>query len=426
MTTSGSERTAFRPALTQAVRSKFALIDECPFIGDRVFLDSASGSLRLKSVCDVISAESQLPDQINRDTPGSRHVMETIARGEEDVRTFLGSGGVVISALTATAALFRTIRDAVAHFPGTNVVTTSLDHPATHDALHRWAHVHGKEFRVAAACPRTGTVTPDSILDLVDSNTAVIAFIHGSNVTGAYLDAGTIIEEARQINGDVCVIIDGVQYAPYAPVDVQDLGADVYVIAPYKTYCKKGIGFALLSERFARIPHDRVLAKPGDDWHLGSDDHVNYAAWSTTVDYFNWLGSQFTESRSRRERVVAAMSAIKDHMGMLLNHLINGSNATPGLRAIDGITLHGIGESLEERSCVVAMNFEGVDASIMAAKYLERGIVVQARKSVMSARQLRALGIEEGGIVRVSAAHYTSPDSIEHFLRTTTDVTSTL
>ncbi len=368
--------------------------------------------------------EACIPDQINRDTPGSHHVMDTIRRGEEDVRVFLGSSGTVVAALTATLALSRTIRDAVAHFPGSNVVTTTLDHPATHDALYRAAQVFGKEFRAADPCPMTGTVKTESILELVDPDTSVVAFIHGSNVTGAYLDAASIVREARRINEDICVVIDGVQYAPYAPVDADQLGADVYVIAPYKTYCKKGIAFAVLSERFSRIPHDRILKKAEDDWHLGSADHINYAAWSATVDYFSWLGSHFTPSDSRRNRVTAAMSAIESNMTGLLNRAVNGSPESAGLRDITGVTLYGLEGPLTDRTCVVPLNIRGMQTREAARIYMDQGVVVQARQSVMSRRQLEGLRVAEGGIVRLSAAHYTSPKSIDRFLQITAGLTA--
>lgn len=413
----------FPAPLLQDIQSRFAFVDRCPFLGSRTFLDSASGSLRLKEIGKIMEQQACIADQINRDTPGSRHVMDTISRGEDDVRTFLGSSGTVVAALTATAALSRTIRDAVAHFQGSNVVTTTLDHPATHDSLYRAAEVFGKEFRTADPCPATGTVQVDTILQEIDANTSVVALIHGSNVTGAYLDAASIVRQARKINEDICVIIDGVQYAPYAPVDVDEIGADVYVFAPYKTYCKKGIGFAVLSERFSHIPHDRVLEKPADDWSLGSADHINYAAWSAAVDYFAWLGGHFTGSSSRRERVTAAMSAIESNMTGLLDRAVNGSSAAEGLKTLEAVTLYGLEGSLTERTCVVPMNIRGMDAKEAAKIYMEQGVVVQARKSVMSSRQLRGMQIAEEGIVRLSAAHYTSPKSIDRFLQITAELT---
>ena len=124
-----SQGQLFPASLLQDIQSRFAFVDTCPFLGRRVFLDSASGSLRLREVGKIMEREACLPDQINRDTPGSHHVMDAISRGEDDVRLFLGSPGTVVPALTSTLALSRTIRDAVAHFPGGTVWTLSLVHP---------------------------------------------------------------------------------------------------------------------------------------------------------------------------------------------------------------------------------------------------------------------------------------------------------
>jgi len=415
---------AFDRRLTSYIRSRFAHTDQCPFLGPRIFFDSASGSLRLRVAADFASAEAALPDQVNRDTPGSHHVMQTVKRGEEDVRTFLGAddSAEVVPALSATAALFRTIGDAAAHYPGSNVVTTTLDHPATHDALLRHCRLAGHQFRAVDPDRRTGTVCADDLLQRVDPDTAVLAFIHGSNVTGAFLDARRVVREARSINPDIAVIIDGVQYAPYAPVDVRDIGADVYVIAPYKTYGKKGIGFAVLSERFARIPHDRVRGKAADEWSLGSADHINYGAWSAVVDYFARLGSQLTESTCRRRRITAAMSAIEQHEKALLQRLVEGPGGRAGLRRLKGVTVYAADGSLDRRTCVVPFNIEGLNPTEAARMYREEGIVVQGRVSVMSTRQFRALGIESEGVVRVSAAHYNTAAEIDRFLAVTEDI----
>ena len=39
--------------LMEEVRSRFAYVEACPFTGKRIFLDSASGSLRLKTVLEA-------------------------------------------------------------------------------------------------------------------------------------------------------------------------------------------------------------------------------------------------------------------------------------------------------------------------------------------------------------------------------------
>jgi hypothetical protein len=74
MTRSETVEARLIPApLLKEVRSRFAHVEACPFSGKRIFLDSASGSLRLKTVLEAAQRELLLPDQFNRLTLGSKH-----------------------------------------------------------------------------------------------------------------------------------------------------------------------------------------------------------------------------------------------------------------------------------------------------------------------------------------------------------------
>ena len=41
------------PELIQAIRDRFAHVDQCPFQGERVFFENAGGALTLKSVVET-------------------------------------------------------------------------------------------------------------------------------------------------------------------------------------------------------------------------------------------------------------------------------------------------------------------------------------------------------------------------------------
>src|ERR1035437_8213814 len=101
-----------------------------------------------------------------------------------------------------------------------------LDHPCTYDGTRLAAEAYGKEWRIAPLNPATGFIDPEAILNLVGRNTSVLAFIHGSNITGALMDAEGIVRQARKIKEDLCIIVDSVQYSPHAPIDVEAIGAD--------------------------------------------------------------------------------------------------------------------------------------------------------------------------------------------------------
>ena len=420
MTRSETVEARLIPApLLKEVRSRFAHVEACPYSGKRIFLDSASGSLRLKTVLEAAARELLLPDQFNRLTLGSKHCVAVKQQGEADVRLFLGAkSGVIVPSKSSTEGLFRLIRHAVAHYPGNNVVATMLDHPCTYDGTRLAAETYGKQWRIAPLNPVTGFIDPATLLGLVDQDTSVLAFIHGSNITGALMDAEGIVREARKINENICIIVDGVQYSPHAPIDVEAIGADAYLFGGYKTYTRRGISFAHLSERFSVIPHDKVSGKGANEWAVGSQDQFDYAAWSIVTDYLQWFGAHFTESGDSRDRIVAAMLAMEAHEAVLLEQLLGGTKAQKGLRRMDHVQVYGVPEDLSNRCCLVPFSIKGMDTADSVTSYMDRGIFVNNRKSVMSKHMLDGLGAGKG-IVRLSAAHYTTPEEIDAFLEVT-------
>ena len=72
--------------------------------------------------------------------------------------------GALVTELTASQVMFRIVRAIVENTPGTNVVTTSIEHPSAYDAAEFYAKRTGKEFRVAMANNRTGGVDVEEIM----------------------------------------------------------------------------------------------------------------------------------------------------------------------------------------------------------------------------------------------------------------------
>ncbi|MGB6865878.1 MAG: aminotransferase class V-fold PLP-dependent enzyme, partial [Candidatus Aminicenantaceae bacterium] len=270
-----AQKDMFSPELLDEIRDRFLYVDWDPFSGQRVYLEASGGSLRLKTVVDTITKESALPDELFRYNPASDYVNATVEKGMEDVKLFLGAkSGHIMPAHSATHAIFRALNAITSHIPGSNIVTTELEHPAVRSSTQYFAETTGKEWRVAKLSGETSSVPVESILELVDKDTCVLAFQHGSNQTGSINDVKTIITEARKIKSELYILVDAVQYAPHGPIDVEEYGADAYAFGPYKAYCVKGIGFAHMSDRLANLPHWRLLDKPQTNWVLGSPAHM--------------------------------------------------------------------------------------------------------------------------------------------------------
>ena len=69
----------------------------------------------------------------------------------QDLREIIfgARSGSIVCELTASQVMFRIVRAIVENVPGSNVITTSLEHPSAHDAVEMFAKKTGKEFRVA-------------------------------------------------------------------------------------------------------------------------------------------------------------------------------------------------------------------------------------------------------------------------------------
>lgn len=415
-----NEHGMFSPGLLDEIRKRFLYVDWDPYSGQRVYLEASGGSLRLRSVLETLAKEAAIPDELFRFNPASEHITQWVGKGVEDVKIFLGAkSGEIIPAHSATQTMFRAINTITANIPGKNIVTTELEHPAVLGATNYFAQSTGKEWRVAKISKETSSVPVEAILENIDKETCLLAFQHGSNQTGAINDVKTIIQEARKIKPDLYVLVDAVQYAPHGQIDVEDYGADVYAFGPYKAYCVKGIGFAHISERLARLPHENLLGKPETNWVLGSPAHMMYACWSATVDYLCWVGGHFTKSTDRRDQMIAAKDAIHAHMKALLHRAMCGSEKIKGLLEQEHVTVCGGPKDLKDRLCIFLFRLRGMDSSTAMSRYnQEHGVRLAARiKDAYSSVSLDALGWPDA--VRLSAGHYNTPEEIDLFLKAT-------
>lgn len=413
------EQGLFAPRLLEEIRNQFVYVDWDPYSGKRIFFDAASGSCRPKRVIEAVGLETCLPDQQGRVNPGSQHAMDVTAKGIADLLIFFGArSGQTIPGWSSSHVIYRITDAVLSTIPGTNVVTTGLDHASVRSALTQFSALYGKQERIAAPNRETASVETATILRQIDRDTCFLVLTHTSNVTGEVYDVKTIIREARAIKPDLFVMVDGVQYSPSDVIDVEDLGADAYVIAPYKNYGVKGCGYAHASDRLAALPHWKYTFKPATSWDLGGVEHQSYAAWSAVVDYLCWLGSQFTDAPDRRSLVVAGMQAIKGHQVGLLSLLLHGTGGEPGLRDLEHVTVYGVGPDLWRQSLLVGFNLAGIEAEQGCALYRDAHLRLHAPgHDPFFAAMLQQLGISS--FIRLSGSHYNTPEDIACFLRAT-------
>lgn len=105
----------------------------------------------------------------------------------------------------------------------------------------KWVNVDGN-----------GVLDAQAITDAITDKTKLIAITQMSNVLGTVVDVKTICELAHARG--VPVLVDGSQGAVHAPVNVDDLGCDFYLITGHKLYGPSASGAIFVKrERMAEM-----------------------------------------------------------------------------------------------------------------------------------------------------------------------------
>lgn len=411
------------------VRDKFHAVDFDNYLGKRLFFENSGGSLRLKSVNEKEAKIASLPDCAIRNHKTAKELFRIQENGLKDIRTLLNAkDGSILTGYTASMLMFDMVKTVIENIPGSNVVTSSIEHPSVYDSMEYYSKKMQKELRVAKANKITGGIDVKTVIDLIDADTCLLNIMAASNITGANMDIEAIIKEARTINPDIYIIIDCVQFAPHGVIDVEALKIDALNIAPYKFFGNRGFAIGYVSDRMSILPHHKLKAKDENDWELGSATPADYAAISEVVNYICWVGRNTVSKSSddRREALVAGMKAIKNHEQALLKVLLDGTDVVGGIRSMDGVSVHFDTEDLSKRSLILALTFENISCQDAVKKYEEKGIVVYERvaTSAYSKRILESFDLD--GVVRVSPLHcYNSKDMVT-FLDATREILSEL
>ena len=402
--------------LMKQIRDRFCHVDTCPYQGPRIFFENAGGGLTLKSVVEVNTELAGIPDNQGRDNPASHELVRIIAEARDNMRTFLGvREGPIFTGESGTELIFRMVRAAALGSPAGNMVGSTLEHPATVSASKRWAEIAGKEYRSAIHSNESATITATDYAGIVDADTRVATIIHTSPVTGMTVDVAAVVKVIRAVSPDCIIILDGIQHAAHGGLSIDDYDIDGYAVSAYKVFSRHNYGFAWLSPRLATLPHDHLDGTPDDFWEMGTRDTSAFACTSKVIEYFDWLGSHFTDAEDRRSRILAAGTAISAHEHALVDLMVNGNDAQRGLRDMSEVFVIG-GHDNPSREGMVSIIVEGKPCAEVVADLNAKGIRTHVRKADYFSGNILS-PLNRPTCIRVSMCHYNTSQEVLTFLQ---------
>ncbi len=419
-------------ALQAAIREKFWYVSEDSRGTARTFFDSGAGSLVLKSAHAAIECASRLSSYGGGDFPDSRWVDEVVAEARAAVADLLNapSPEQLFTGESATALLRRLAEAILPALPDrSRILISATDHNANVDPWRTMAaSLPSKQLDVQLVRfdPRTGTVDLNHLESLADARVRVVAVSHASNVLGAENPLAEIRHVLHRAAPEAWLIVDGVHFIPHGPVDVQAIGADAYVFSSYKIFAQRGLSWAYAGEAILRLPHYKLAPAPEhppQSWEWGFRNPADFAPIIEVVEYLAWLGRQCFPTSTpempsdRRRWVRLGQQAIRQYEHELVRAMLDGVDGTPGLRALEGVTLYGISEPefshLKEPT--FSFNVLGCSSQEVVAWLWQCHRIAVRGGDHYAVETHRQLGIRES--VRASLAHYNTLEEVRAFLQ---------
>ncbi|MCC7362321.1 MAG: cysteine desulfurase-like protein [Anaerolineales bacterium] len=397
----------------ELVRSQFPALES-----GAVFFDNPGGTQVARQVVarmtDYLVGSNANHGGAFKTSIESDEVLEAAHAGIADLLNAAAPDEIVFgqNMTTLTFTLSRALARQLA--PGDEIVVTRLDHDANiapwllaaedRGAVVRWVDIRAEDCTLDMA---------DFEAQITD-RTKIVACGYASNAVGTINDVRAVAQMAHAA-GALC-FVDAVQYAPHGPIDVQALDCDFLACSAYKFF---GPHVGVLYGKYALLDGLRAYkVRPAEDtppgkFETGTQNHEGQAGTLGALEYFEWLAESTGQGGgTRRERLVAAMTALADYERGLGGYLLEGLQTIPGVK-VWGITDQS---RLERRVPTVSFTLAGWHPRRVAEALAAEGIYVWDGNYYALAIMDRLDLQRQGGMVRVGLAHYNTRAEVERLV----------
>ena len=380
-----------------------------PTLGDGyLHLDGPAGMLIPESVSRAVAAALRVPLAGRGGAfPSSARSEALLDAARRALADLVGGdpAGVIIgpNITTLTDAVARALSRSWRM--GDEVVVSRLDHDANIRPWLQIADEIGMVVRWAEVDIETGELPDWQYDELLTDRTRLVAVTAASNAVGTRPDVPAIAARAHEVGA--LVYVDGAHASPHHPIELADLGADLFATSAYK-WAGPHVGAVIATpEAIDRLGR----GGRGDGLELGSLPLELLAGVIAAVDHL--AGLDDAAPGSRRERLLASMAAVQDYESVIFARLMSG------LRAIPEVTVIGAPGS---RAPTVSFTLDGWKPRAVTEELARRGICAWDG-DYYAYELMESLGVGElGGAVRVGLVHYNTAHEVDRLLDALADL----
>ena len=393
-------------SLVEDIRGWFPYYQDRP----KVFLENAGGAQVPMQVMDAVSASlrnrhrSELGHRAKHAAKSTLYAI--LGASPEHYDLFLGSNATTLLSLLAQ-------RYALSNFlqPGDEILVSAENHLAN---VTPWLEV---AQRVGASVHWCQSSSPTAVEAMLTPKTRVVTISHASNVLGQVRDVGQVVRLVRRVTcARAHVVVDGVAVAPHRFVALDDLQADWYTVSCHKMF---GTHLGVLFGR------QEVIRKFCDIFsahlELGTISYEACAGIEGVGRYFACIerlpksrclpldltvdSAPYGIERRTIEGAYAVILSLEETLAEMLKVTLK---ASPKVRIIEDAP-----HESTTRLPVYSFVHSEISSRAIVEACATQGVVCR-NGTFLSSSQLQNCYdfCPKDGVVRLSVAHYNTPDEI--------------
>lgn len=285
---------------------------------------------------------------------------------------------------------------------GDHVITSPYEHSAVSRTLVALSKLHGIEYSMVQP-NESGIITTAEVERYIRSNTKLIAFCHGSNVTGNIVVAEDIGLLAKEKG--ITYFLDASQSIGSYPIDVSKLQPNFMAFSGHKSLLgPTGVGCLYLKEdtflpifRYGGTGYhssqDWRLPESASDYETGTQNVVGIAGLCASLEYIQNRG----------------LKSIIEHKLELTKYFLSQ------LQQCSSIKVYGNTEIA--RLPIISLNIQNMCPVTEVAPLLDNSFNIVTRAGLHCAPWAHQhIGTYPNGTVRISIGIFHTKEDIDHLL----------